>query len=165
MYSNMIGEIRMTVQNMRKAKDMIRGTVSVERATSRVSSRKPSAARVPSSHAGGRSAARSSRMMPIRICCGHLEDNVPNCICRQIEATIKKLKRALRSTRNRYTAMMKALRFVVHRQALRERVSDGITVVFPGFLSFILRRLVAFVTFRRPQLPSSSTWAVQPNRT
>jgi hypothetical protein len=25
-------------------------------------------------------------------CCGHLEDNVPNCICRQIEATIKKLK-------------------------------------------------------------------------
>jgi len=25
MYSNMIGEIRMTVQNMRKAKDMIRG--------------------------------------------------------------------------------------------------------------------------------------------
>jgi hypothetical protein len=93
MYSNMIGEIRMTVQNMRKAKDMIRGD-GFGRAGYLKSEFKKAIRRLESLQAmleeGPLLEAAEDDANPN--CCGHLEDNVPNCICRQIEATIKKLK-------------------------------------------------------------------------
>jgi hypothetical protein len=89
----MIGEIRMTVQNMRKAKDMIRGD-GFGRAGYLKSEFKKAIRRLESLQAmleeGPLLEAAEDDANPN--CCGHLEDNVPNCICRQIEATIKKLK-------------------------------------------------------------------------
>jgi hypothetical protein len=96
MYSNMIGEIRMTVQNMRKAKDMIRGD-GFGRAGYLKSEFKKAIRRLESLQAmleeGPLLEAAEDAEDANPNCCGHLEDNIPTCTCRQIEATLKKLAR------------------------------------------------------------------------
>lgn len=91
MYSLMIGQIRMMVQNMRKAKDAIRGD-GFGRAGYLKSEFKKAIRRLEALQAmleEGPLPEESDEPDTNPDCCGHLENNIPGCICRLIAATLK----------------------------------------------------------------------------
>jgi hypothetical protein len=90
MYSPMIGEVRMMLQNMRKAKDAIRGD-GFGRAGYLKSEFKKAIRRLESLQAmleEGPLPEAAEIIDSNPDCCGHLIDNIPNCTCRLIAESL-----------------------------------------------------------------------------